>query len=99
MDERSLRRYFEERGFHVGDGLKYGADLLLYTDSPNRVHSKYAVLIDRNHTFLQIIAAQRVCNSSKKILILASADSDGKIVLTSIERFTGAGNKREPPDF
>lgn len=84
--EEDLRRYFETNGFCVGDGLKYGADLLLYTDSPKKVHSKYAVLICRDHTFLQIMAAQRVCNSARKELIVAYSTSGKNFRLVSVKR-------------
>ncbi len=89
MEESLMRRHFEQQGFHVRDGLKYGVDLLLYTDAPEKVHSKYAVLVDRHHTFLQIMAIQRVCSSSRKVLVMARYDESGGVVLVSIERFVG----------
>lgn len=67
----TLRQRFEEKGFVVHDGLKYGVDLLLYTDLPSRVHSKYGVLIYRNHNFLDLISAQRTCSSANKTLVVA----------------------------
>eukprot|EP00866_Antonospora_locustae_P001999 jgi/Antlo1/1999/1575 len=87
MKERELRKYFEEAGFYVGDGLKYGVDMLLYVDAPSKVHSKYAVLIDRRHTFLQIMAIQRVCTAARKTLVIAYKDSRGAMKLASVERF------------
>lgn len=88
MDENELRSYFEGLGFHVKDGIKYGVDFLLYTDNPEKVHSKYAILINRNQKFLDIIAAQRVCHSTRKKLIFVYHDSDNKIKLVSIGRFS-----------
>lgn len=87
MQERELKKYFEEAGFYVGDGLKYGVDMLLYVDVPNKVHSKYAVLMDRRHTFLQIMAIQRVCTTARKTLVIVYKDSDGAVKLASVERF------------
>lgn len=86
MEEEKLRRYFKAGGFYVGDGLKYGADLLLYTDSPEKVHSKYAVLICKNHTFLQIMAVQRVCSSARKELVVAYYDTERNVKLVSVKR-------------
>lgn len=89
MKERKLKKYFEEAGFYVGDGLKYGVDMLLYVDTPNKVHSKYAVLLDRRHTFLQIMAIQRVCTAARKTLVVVYEDSSGEMKLASVERFFG----------
>lgn len=87
MMERELKKYFEEAGFYVSDGLKYGVDMLLYVDVPSKVHSKYAVLVDRRHTFLQIMAVQRVCTAARKTLVIAYKDSGGTMKLASVERF------------
>lgn len=71
-----LRRMFLEEGFAVGDGLKYGVDLLLYTDSPSKVHSKYGVLVDRGHSLLDIVGAQRTCMSVNKTLVVVFFDGE-----------------------
>lgn len=80
-----LKNYFEKQGYIIRDGLKYGTDILLYTENPNNVHSRYAVLLYRKQTFQQIIAVQRVCNSCKKELIIALVEND--IKLYKVERF------------
>lgn len=82
-----LRKRFEEDGFAVDDGLKYGVDLLLYTDAPSRVHSKYGVLIYRGHSFLDVIGAQRTCSSANKMLVVAFFDGEG-LELVCFERMT-----------
>ncbi|KAM0674319.1 tRNA-splicing endonuclease subunit Sen2 [Gurleya vavrai] len=81
-----LKSYFTGQGFTVRDGLRYGVDFLLYTDDVEKVHSRYAVILNRNFTFLQILAIQRTCNSSRKECILADFFGD-KIRLIKIERF------------
>lgn len=63
-------------GFYVTDGLKYGADMLLYTDDPSKVHSKYAILIENNQTNGSVLAVQRICNSVGKILIFVRFNGD-----------------------
>lgn len=80
-----LRRRFEEQGFAVNDGLKYGVDLLLYTDAPERVHSKYGVLVDRGHLFLDLVGVQRTCASAGKVLVVAFF-GEGGVRLVSFER-------------
>ncbi|AFM97979.1 putative tRNA-intron endonuclease [Encephalitozoon hellem ATCC 50504] len=80
-----LKRMFEEEGFVVGDGLKYGVDLLLYTDKPSRVHSKYGILIDRRHSFLDIVGAQRTCTSVNKTLVVVFFEGC-KVRMMSVER-------------
>jgi tRNA splicing endonuclease len=84
-----LRKYYKQEGFHIGDGLKYGVDLLLYTNIPAKIHSKYAILIDNSYTFLHIMAVQRVCNSAKKILILVYFDENDEFKMVKAERFLG----------
>lgn len=85
-DKRSiLQRRFKEEGFVVNDGLKYGVDLLLYTDQPSKVHSKYGVLIDRDHTFLDLIGVQRTCSSAGKTLVVAFFKGES-FHLTSFDR-------------
>ena len=84
-----LKKYFKSKGFYCGDGLKYGADILLYADHPNKIHSKYALLIENNQTYLQIMAVQRVCNSSKKVLLLVKFFEESQFKIVQIERFIG----------
>jgi tRNA splicing endonuclease len=85
LKRQALARHFAEQGFRVDDGLKYGVDLLLYTDEVERVHSKYGVLIHREHTFLDLIGVQRTCSSANKTLVVAFF-KDGEFMLHSFER-------------
>ncbi|ADM11225.1 tRNA-intron endonuclease [Encephalitozoon intestinalis ATCC 50506] len=90
----TLKRMFQEEGFVVGDGLKYGVDLLLYTDSPSKVHSKYGVLIDRKHSLLDIVGVQRTCTSVNKILIVVFFDG-AEVRMVSVERMELGGGGHE----
>lgn len=87
----SLISHFESLGFFVSDGLKYGVDLLLYTDLPSKVHSKYAVLLERNHKIFDIVGIQRVCGSVNKELIFVKIE-DGKYNFYKIQRFEPNSN-------
>lgn len=91
MDVNSLISYFESLGFFVSDGLKYGVDLLLYTDHPSKVHSKYAVLLERNHKMFDIVGIQRVCGSVNKELIFVK-NENGRPKFYKIQRFEANSN-------
>lgn len=90
----ALRRMFEEEGFVVGDGLKYGVDLLLYTDKPSRVHSRYGVLIDRRHSLLDVVGAQRTCTSVNKTLVVVFFEGCN-VRMVSVERMNLEEQKKE----
>lgn len=71
------KAHLESLGFFVSDGIKYGLDLLAYTDDPDRVHSKYGVVISNNITFQQLVAYQRICTSNNKVLLAALVSESG----------------------
>lgn len=86
-DKRNrVKEDLEKKGFFVNDGIKYGLDMLAYTDDPNVVHSKYGVLIFREMTFQQLISYQRICNSNNKILLMVFVE-DENIKYVECERF------------
>ncbi|ELA42101.1 uncharacterized protein VICG_00742 [Vittaforma corneae ATCC 50505] len=68
---KRVKIHLESLGFSVNDGIKYGLDLLAYTDDPSRVHSKYGVIISNGMTFQQLVAYQRICTSNNKTLLIA----------------------------
>lgn len=37
------RRHFERKGYRVHSGLQFGCELVLYADTPERVHSDFCV--------------------------------------------------------
>lgn len=81
-----VKLYFENQGFIVKDGLKYGCDYVLYTDSPDKVHSKYTVLLDRNQNVLNLMAVQRVTHAIRKSLIFVWFENK-EIKHAKVERF------------
>ncbi|KAL3773866.1 hypothetical protein ACHAW5_008726 [Stephanodiscus triporus] len=38
-----VRRHFQKKGYRVHSGLQFGCELVLYADSPGRVHSDFCV--------------------------------------------------------
>ncbi|CAB9504970.1 expressed unknown protein [Seminavis robusta] len=38
-----VRHHFEEKGYRVHSGLQFGCELVLYADTPDRVHSDFCV--------------------------------------------------------
>ena len=38
-----VRRHFERKGYRVHSGLQFGCELVLYADTPDKVHSDFAV--------------------------------------------------------
>lgn len=78
--------YLIENGFYLNDGIKYGLDFLVYTDHPDKVHSKYGVVVDQMN-FKQLCSCQRICTSNNKILIVAIVNEDESIQLVQCKRF------------
>lgn len=88
-----VKKDLECTGFVYGDGIKYGLDLLIYTDEISKVHSKYGLVIfEKEMTYREIIAYQRICNSVNKILLLAVYDK-GEMTYVTVERFLPKGVK------
>ncbi|EJW02793.1 hypothetical protein EDEG_02809 [Edhazardia aedis USNM 41457] len=84
---QKIKEEFERQGFVVGNGLKYGVDLILYTDEKDKVHSKYAVLLNRGQSFHQLISIQRICASVKKEFVLVDFRDDGDFIMHKFDRF------------
>lgn len=85
----AVRKHLLDRGFYLNDGIKYGLDFLVYTDHPDKVHSKYGLAVYNTMTFQQLVSYQRVCNSNNKALIIAFVDARDltNIKLVQCERF------------
>lgn len=84
---RKIKDYFLSQGFIVRDGLNYSVDFLLYTDDVNKVHAKYAVLLNRNMSYVLVNGIQRICRSVKKALILVDI-VNGRVEMVRVERCT-----------
>lgn len=86
-----IREHLIKQGFYINDGIKFGTDLLVYTDKPEKVHSKYALLFyDENMTYQHLLAVQRVCLSTNKTLIVTRViqnNSNVEIEYIQVERF------------
>ncbi|OQS54074.1 hypothetical protein EHP00_1794 [Ecytonucleospora hepatopenaei] len=82
-----LCKYLKENDFYYTDGIKFGVDLLVYTDVPEKVHSKYGILLyNKNLTYQNILAVQRVCTNTNKELVIADIKNN-RVKLIKIERF------------
>ena len=81
-----IKKYIEDRGFHIRDGIKYGLDYLVYTDDPSKVHSKYGLIINDKISYQELIAYQRICNSNNKELLVAFM-RDENVVIMKYKRF------------
>lgn len=82
-----VREFLEKKGFYLNDGIKYGLDFLVYTDTPNKVHSKYGLLVVEDINFQLLVAYQRICNANNKILILATINEQEEVQFHSCTRF------------
>lgn len=51
MPHQDLIRILQQRNFHVTSGLNYAVDLLIYTQTPDKVHSKYGAVIVRHKKY------------------------------------------------
>ncbi|KAI5169229.1 hypothetical protein PAEPH01_0548 [Pancytospora epiphaga] len=93
LEERReiVEKSLKESGFIVKDGLKYGLDFLVYTDLPEKVHSKYGVAVDNGMTYQDMVTRQRVCCASKKELVVAFIDEDRGIKYLLCDRFVTNG--------
>lgn len=90
MKREIVRKYLLEQGFYLNDGVKYGMDFLVYTDLPNKVHSKYGLIIHRKIKYQDLVSYQRVCSSNNKTLLIAfvsGAINTFKIRFATCERF------------
>ena len=82
-----LYKYLKENNFYYTDGIKFGLDLLVYTDVPEKVHSKYGIILyNKNLTYQNILAVQRVCTNTNKELVVANIKGN-RVELIKIERF------------
>ncbi|ORD94952.1 tRNA intron endonuclease [Enterospora canceri] len=81
-----VKKDLDKNSLLYNDALKYGLDLLVYTASCDAVHSKYGlVLFEEGMTYREIVAYQRVCTGSNKMLILAVYQNN-RIHYVQVER-------------
>jgi tRNA-intron lyase len=69
-----VRHHFEDKGYRVHSGLQFGCELVLYADTPDRVHSDFCVHVvppDGNLDFKLLQSLVRSMPDLHKTLILA----------------------------
>ena len=56
-----VKHHYEEKGYRVHSGLQFGAELVLYADRPDLVHSDFCIHVARDGKFVIIIADWHRC--------------------------------------
>ena len=64
------------KGFYVTNGIKFGADFLVYKSDPLICHSEYMVFIKSCQSVSQedLILMERISNNAKKHAVIAYSD-------------------------
>lgn len=77
-----------EKGYYITQGSKFGGDYLVYPGDPFRFHSYFVVKIvawKKSISALDLISVGRLGSTVKKTSVLASVDSSGNVIYTSIQ--------------
>ena len=77
-----------ERGYFITNGSKFGGDYLVYPGDPLRFHSHFIVKIlplGGRLSGLDLVSVGRLGSTVKKTTVLASVDSSGKVIYTSVQ--------------
>ncbi|ORD95233.1 hypothetical protein A0H76_1118 [Hepatospora eriocheir] len=83
-----VKDWIKSNNLYYTDGIKYGMDLLLYLDDPDKVHSTYGLIIyNEQITYEYLIALQRVCASCKKVLLIVKVGENEELEFLSVKRF------------
>ena len=71
-------RDLHSKGLHFTSGLKFGTDYLVYKGDPSVFHSEWMLKVVTQPDIAtdQLVALERVANTSKKTLVLAFSDGD-----------------------
>ena len=62
--------HLRDAGLVVRCGTKFGADFLVYSESPDRAHADYAVLVAAGTTWGDVVRNARLCHGVAKELLL-----------------------------
>ena len=76
-----VRKHFEKKGYRVHSGLQFGAELVLYADSIDSVHSDFCIHVVRDDGLLdwrEIQTLVRSMSDFHKTLILANVKKDAE---------------------
>ncbi|CAB3984397.1 tRNA-splicing endonuclease subunit Sen34-like [Paramuricea clavata] len=77
-----------QKGYFITNGNKFGGDYLVYPGDPLRFHSHFIVKIlpcGERLTGLDLVSVGRLGSTVKKTSVLASVDSSGKVIYTSVQ--------------
>jgi hypothetical protein len=66
-----VKKHYEEKGYRVHSGLQFGAELVLYADRPDLVHSDFCIHVTRDGKYTTEI--DRVLGSICSCLFLKTA--------------------------
>ncbi|CAI2375204.1 unnamed protein product [Moneuplotes crassus] len=78
------------RGLYCTNGLKYGADFLVYKGDPNLFHSEYmvkVVYLNQSLGIRELVALERVAKLTIKIARLGYVDSDRTVKYIQVEHY------------
>lgn len=70
-----VKQYYEEQGYRVHSGLQFGAELVLYADRPDLVHSDFCIHVTRDDESIDWREMQTLVRSMPdlhKTLVLAN---------------------------
>uniref|UniRef100_A0A6U9VYS5 tRNA-intron lyase n=1 Tax=Pseudo-nitzschia australis TaxID=44445 RepID=A0A6U9VYS5_9STRA len=70
-----VRMHYEEQGYRVHSGLQFGAELVLYADRPDLVHSDFCIHVTRDDESIDWREMQTLVRSMPdlhKTLVLAN---------------------------
>lgn len=87
------RQHFSRKGYRVHSGLQFGCELVLYADSPGRVHSDFCVHVvppDSRVNWMQIQTLARSMSTLHKQLVIVDvypgSKDDGVSVAYSLRK-------------
>jgi len=76
-----VKRNYEQMGYRVHSGLQFGAELVLYADRPDLVHSDFCINVTRDDEFIDWREMQTLVRSMPdlhKTLVLANVNANTK---------------------
>mmetsp|Transcript_28981 Transcript_28981/g.32509 ORF Transcript_28981/g.32509 Transcript_28981/m.32509 type:complete len:129 (+) Transcript_28981:143-529(+) len=76
-----VKRNYQKLGYRVHSGLQFGAELVLYADRPDLVHSDFCINVTRDDELIDWREIQTLVRSMPdlhKTLVLANVNSNAK---------------------
>ena len=56
-----VKEHYEQMGYRVHSGLQFGAELVLYADRPDLVHSDFCINVTRDGKFNVCVCVSCAC--------------------------------------